>query len=91
MAQANICIRMDENLKRQFDCLCKEFGLTISTAVNIFAKAVVRENKIPFEIYADVPNAETRKAIEDYENGIGISKPYTDVEEMIKDMLSDDE
>jgi len=77
---------MDENLKKQFDYLCNEFGLTMSTAINIFVKTVVRENRIPFEISADVPNAVTRQAIEDVENGIGLSKVYTDVDEMFSDM-----
>ncbi len=52
MAQATFSIRMDENLKRQFDALCAEFGMTASTAFNVFARAVVRERKIPFEIVA---------------------------------------
>ena len=41
---------MDENLKKQFDILCSEFGMNATTAVNVFARAVVRERKIPFEI-----------------------------------------
>ena len=40
------------SLKNQFDNLCKEFGMNASTAFNIFARAVVRERKIPFEICA---------------------------------------
>ena len=48
--QAVFSIRMDESLKRQFDYLCQEFGMNTSTAINIFARAVVRERKIPFEI-----------------------------------------
>ena len=52
MAQARFSIRMDESLKNQFDNLCKEFGMNASTAFNIFARAVVRERKIPFEICA---------------------------------------
>ena len=52
MAQATFSIRMDESLKNQFDNLCKEFGMNASTAFNIFARAVVRERKIPFEISA---------------------------------------
>ena len=52
MSQATFSIRMDENLKRQFDELCNEFGMTATTAFNIFARAVVREKKIPFEIKA---------------------------------------
>ncbi len=52
MAQATFSIRMDETLKNQFDNLCKEFGMNASTAFNIFARTVVRERKIPFEISA---------------------------------------
>ena len=37
MAQATFSIRTDENLKRQFDALCSEFGMTASTAFNVFA------------------------------------------------------
>lgn len=52
MAQATFSIRMDETLKKQFDSLCSDFGMNATTAFNIFAKAVVRERKIPFEIYS---------------------------------------
>lgn len=50
MAQATFSVRMDEVLKKQFDELCQEFGMTASTAINVFARAVVRQRKIPFEI-----------------------------------------
>lgn len=50
MAQATFSVRMDETLKKQLDELCNEFGMTTSTAINVFARAVVRERKIPFEI-----------------------------------------
>jgi len=52
MAQATFSIRMDESLKRQFDALCADFGMNATTAFNVFARAVVRERKIPFEIQA---------------------------------------
>lgn len=52
MAQATFSVRMDENLKRNFDALCSDFGMNATTAFNIFAKAVVRERRIPFEIQA---------------------------------------
>ena len=41
---------MDNNLKEEFDSICEDFGMTATTAFNIFAKAVVRERRIPFEI-----------------------------------------
>lgn len=43
-------IRMDEDLKAQFETLCNEFGMSMTTAFNVFARAVVRERRIPFEI-----------------------------------------
>lgn len=52
MAQATFSVRMDETLKHQFDTLCADFGMNATTAFNIFARAVVRERKIPFEIHA---------------------------------------
>jgi DNA-damage-inducible protein J len=53
MAQTNVNIRMDEGVKRQFDLICTELGLNMSTAFNMFAKTVVRQNKIPFELVVD--------------------------------------
>ncbi|MBR5947546.1 MAG: type II toxin-antitoxin system RelB/DinJ family antitoxin [Clostridia bacterium] len=52
MAQSTFSVRMDEALKEEFDCLCRDFGMNASTAINIFARAVVRERRIPFEISA---------------------------------------
>lgn len=50
MAQATFSVRMDQDLKKEFEGLCSSFGMNMTTAINIFAKAVVRERKIPFEI-----------------------------------------
>ena len=52
MALATFSVRMDERLKRQFDALCSDFGMNATTAFNVFARAVVREKRIPFEIQA---------------------------------------
>lgn len=60
MAQSTFSVRMDEALKQQFDSLCREFGMNMSTAINIFARAVVRERKIPFEISS--PDTETTRS-----------------------------
>lgn len=50
MAQVTFSVRMDEVLKKQFNGLCQEFGMNASTAINVFARAVVRQRRIPFEI-----------------------------------------
>lgn len=65
MAQTNVNIRMDSELKQQLDLFCSEIGITASAAFNIFAKAVVRQQRIPFELSLDVPNETTKLAIEE--------------------------
>ena len=64
MAQATFSVRMDENLKRQFDSLCAAFGMNASTAINVFARAVVRERKIPFEIAAPMQDVNRENAMQ---------------------------
>lgn len=50
MAQSTITARVDEKDKANFDTFCSNVGLNTSTAINLFVKAVLRENRIPFEI-----------------------------------------
>ncbi len=50
MATATFSIRMDNVLKKDFADICKSFGMNVSTAINVFAKTVVNQKKIPFEI-----------------------------------------
>ena len=56
---ATITVRVDDQLKSNFDLLCDMFGLSNSAALNLFLKAVVRERRIPFEIKAE-SDAEAR-------------------------------
>lgn len=53
MAQSLVNIRMEDELKRDFDHVCNELGLNMSTAITIFAKKMVRENAIPFAVSYD--------------------------------------
>ena len=92
MASTNINIRMDADLKRQFEAFCADMGMTMTTAFNIFAKKVVREYRIPFEIGGDVPNAETVEAIREVQQmkaDPSLGKTYTDVDQMVEDLLAD--
>lgn len=91
MPQSNICIRLDDDLKKQFDYLCNELGLTMSAAINMFVKAVVRENRIPLDLSLNIPNAVTKQAIEDVENGISCSVPYKSGNQITKAILDGDD
>lgn len=86
MAQTNVNIRMDDNLKQQFDRLCNELGLNMSTAINIFAKTMVRQQRIPFEISLDVPNVETLAAIDDVNHGRNLSRTFHSVADLMEDL-----
>lgn len=86
MPQTNINIRMDETLKQQFEHLCNELGFNMSTAFNIFAKTMVRQQKIPFEISLDIPNKETLAAIDDVNQERNLSKSFHSVAELMEDL-----
>ena len=53
MALATMSIRVEEDTKRQVEDFCTDVGMNPSTAVNLFFKAIIRENRIPFEIERD--------------------------------------
>ena len=65
MANVNVTVRMDEKIKKQADELFSDLGLTLSSAVTIFVKQAIREQGIPFQLSRDIPNTETRAAIEE--------------------------
>lgn len=71
---ATLSIRMDDSTKTAFEGFCESIGLTVSAAVNMFAKIAVRENRIPFEISGDPfwceeNQARLRKSIKQIEEG----------------------
>jgi len=78
MSQATLNVRMDSHLKKQFEDLCIDFGMTPSTAVNVFVKTLVRERRIPFEIaaprdpfYSESNMKRLRESIQQLEAGKG--------------------
>lgn len=91
MAQTNVSIRMDAELKRQFEEFCADVGMSMTTAFTIFAKKTVRENKIPFPVDREIPNEETRRTIEEARKGIGLSRAFTSVEALMEDLNADDQ
>lgn len=53
MSQAVVNFRLDENVKKNMEKVCKDMGMSMSTAFTIFAIKVTKERRIPFEITAD--------------------------------------
>ena len=53
MGQTAFTIRMDTDIKKRFDELCKDFGMSANTAFNIFARAAIKQERIPFDVESD--------------------------------------
>ena len=87
MPQTNINIRMDEELKRNFEHVCDELGMNMSTARTIFAKKMTRERRIPFEVSYDPFYSESnlkalRSSREQLSDGKTVSKSIDELEAM---------
>lgn len=68
MAQTTVSVRMDDNLKKEFDSVCNELGLSMTTAITMLAKKMTREKRLPFEVsvdpfYSDENMARLRRSI----------------------------
>lgn len=63
MAQTMVNFRIDEDVKRKMESACKEMGLSLSTAFNIFAIKVGNERRIPFEVAADSFYSESNMSV----------------------------
>ncbi|EGY78996.1 DNA-damage-inducible protein J [Peptoniphilus asaccharolyticus DSM 20463] len=68
MANVNLNIRLEENLKNEFSRVCDSMGMSMSTAFNVFAKAVVNDRKIPFEIKETNPIVAEFDNMDDFKN-----------------------
>lgn len=55
---ANVNIRIEENLKNELEKVCESMGMTRDEAFEIFARAVVEEGKIPFDVEGNTILAE---------------------------------
>lgn len=65
MSTTNLNIRTDKEIKKQAEEIYSKLGLNMSTAVNLFLRASIRENGIPFDLKLNTPNKETIEAIEE--------------------------
>ncbi len=50
MTTVAFSVRMEQELKNDFEKMCQSFGISMTAAINLFATAVVNEGRIPFEI-----------------------------------------
>ncbi len=87
MNQAILSVRVNANDKKEFEEFCSKTGMNISTAINMFIKNVVREQRLPFQV--KVPQEiidKIEEAEEDYKKNPRLYSAE-EVYEHFKDLL----
>lgn len=74
METINVTFRMNKKDKQEFEKVIKGLGLNLSSAFNVFAKAVINRNGLPFELKNKELSEETKRRIYNVEHNIDIEE-----------------
>lgn len=85
MSQATLSIRVNSEDKKDFENFCEQAGMNVSVAVNMFVKAVIREQRLPFEVkidpfYSKENMERLEKAVQQLKDGKGTEHELIEVE-----------
>lgn len=92
MGKVSASISIDAEVKAQAQELFADFGMDLSTAINIFLRQSIRDNCIPFMIRREVPNADTvaaMKEAEEMERDPAAYKRYHSFSELLREVEAD--
>jgi DNA-damage-inducible protein J len=73
--------RVEPKLKAEAEDIFDKLGMNVSYVIRIFYKQVVLHKGLPFDVV--IPNAETRRAIDDVRKKRGLTE-YKDAKDMRK-------
>ena len=82
-----VSVRMDDNLKKDFEYVCSELGLSMTTAITMLAKKMTREKRLPFEVsldpfYSASNMAALNDSIDEMRRGKTVTKTLEELEAM---------
>lgn len=92
MAKVSTNISIDAETKAKAQVLLSDFGMDLSTAVNIFLKQMIYEGSFPFAITRDQPNKLTLDAMKEAQDVLRFPekyKRYSSVDSMMEDILGE--
>jgi DNA-damage-inducible protein J len=75
----SIRARVDPELKRRAEAVMKKLGLSVSDAIRLYYAQIDLRKGLPFDVV--IPNAKTRRAMRDIEEGRDLTW-YADTDEM---------
>ena len=81
-------VRTDPALKKQVDLFLENVGMSMSTAINLYLRKIVMEQRIPFDISVPQLSPESRQALLEAEElrKPGVGKVFKTVEELRRDL-----
>ncbi len=86
MAQTTFSVRMDSDIKKQLDDFCAQVGMNTTVAFNMFARAVLREKRLPFDVttesdpfYSESNLAHLRRGVAALNSGKGVEHDIIEV------------
>lgn len=85
-----INVNVDEKVKEKAKETLEYLGTNFTNVINMLLRQIILTESIPFEVKIPKLNAETIKAMEEVEKGKGLSKGYTDLNEMWNDLEKED-
>ena len=80
-----IQVRIDRKLKKDIENVFQKIGFDTASAIRMFLKRVQREGDFPFDIR--MLNDKTVRTINTSKNDRNLSKKYSNIDEMMKDIL----
>ena len=87
---ATINVNVDDKVKEQAKEVLDYLGTNFTDVINMLLRQIILTGSISFEIKTPKLNGETIKAIANEEKGIGLSKEYSNLDEMWKDLEKED-
>ena len=84
MESLNLNVRVDANDKKGFEQFCSSVGMNVSTAINMFIKAVLREQRLPFEIRSNTFDETVYEKLKEAELEMSNSSQRYSKEEVLK-------
>lgn len=86
MESMTINVRVNADDKKIFEQFCEDVGMNVSTAVNMFIKSVIREQKLPFEVKSDISNEIIYQKLKEAEKEMKNTKKRYSISEIEESM-----
>ena len=86
METLNLNVRVDANDKKSFEQFCANVGMNVSTAINMFIKAVLREQKLPFEVRSNSFDNQIYQSLKEAEHELEQNSQRYTIDEVAQSM-----